>query len=106
MTSPSLTSKDRITLTANINSSQFKSSEAYNVAFVIDLSGSTITEDGSIDGTPVTFGSDIGDLNNDGRSNTILDAEIAAFTALNNSIIANEAEDKKKVGKSNRPLAG
>ena len=98
LTSPSLTSKDTIKLTANINSSQFKTSDEYNVAFVIDLSGSTITEDGSIDGETITFGSDIGDLNKDGRSNTVLDAEIAAFTALNNSIIASGGEDNTQVG--------
>jgi hypothetical protein len=49
-----------------------------DVVFVIDISGST----GSL------FGGDaVGDLNNDGRANTILDAEIAAFLAVNQRLV-------------------
>ncbi len=46
--------------------------------FVIDISGSTQT---AFNGTP------IGDINADGRPNTILDAEIAGFIALNQDLI-------------------
>jgi len=49
-----------------------------NAVFVVDVSGSTSSGFG---GTPV------GDLNNDGDANTILDAEIAGFIALNQSLI-------------------
>ncbi len=50
-----------------------------DVVFVIDVSGST---SGSFGGDPV------GDLNNDGEDDTILDAEIAGFEALNDQLIA------------------
>ncbi|MBN1846592.1 MAG: choice-of-anchor L domain-containing protein [Sedimentisphaerales bacterium] len=46
--------------------------------FVIDVSGSTAY---SFQGTPV------GDLNGDGKSDSVLDAEIAGFIALNNQLI-------------------
>jgi len=49
-----------------------------DVVFVIDISGSTSSNFG---GTPV------GDLNSDGSADTILDAEIAAFAALNQTLI-------------------
>ncbi|WP_299135025.1 VWA domain-containing protein [uncultured Amaricoccus sp.] len=49
-------------------------SNAFNVAFVIDVSGSTSSGfRGAVD---------VGDVNGDGRANTILDAEIAGFEAL------------------------
>lgn len=50
-----------------------------DAVFVIDISGSTIS---GFLGTPV------GDLNADGNSDTILDAEIAGFIALNQQLIA------------------
>ncbi len=49
-----------------------------DAVFVIDISGST---GGNFGGDPV------GDLNGDGSFNTILDAEIAAFIALNQQLI-------------------
>ena len=48
-----------------------------NILYLIDISGSTSD---SFEGVPV------GDLNGDGRSNTILDAEIASLTALTERI--------------------
>ena len=53
----------------------------FNIAYVIDVSGST-----EFDNQP--FDSDVGDLNNDGRSNDIIDAEIASFEALTTSILS------------------
>ncbi|HPM81293.1 MAG TPA: CHRD domain-containing protein [Candidatus Anammoximicrobium sp.] len=50
-----------------------------DAVFVVDFSGSTWDHFG---GTPV------GDLNGDGDSDTILDAEIAGFIAMNNDLIA------------------
>lgn len=50
-----------------------------DAVFVIDVSGSTTNPFASM--TPV------GDLNNDGNSNTILDAEIAGYLALNQELI-------------------
>ena len=90
LTSPTLTSEDRITLTANINSSQFRAGNEYNVAFVIDVSGSTDRSFGS--------NANVGDLNGDGFANTVLDAEIAGFLALNDSIITSGAENSTTVG--------
>ena len=46
--------------------------------FVVDVSGST---DAAFGGDPV------GDLNSDGMSDTVLDAEIAAFIALNQQLV-------------------
>ncbi len=55
----------------------------FNVAFVIDTSGSMLSD----------FGGDVGDLNGDGRFNTRLDGAIAAFEALNQSIIEDGLQD-------------
>ncbi len=52
----------------------------FNIAYVIDVSAST-----EFDEQP--FDSDVGDLNNDGQSNDIIDAEIASFEALTTSIL-------------------
>lgn len=49
-----------------------------DVVFVIDVSGSTADPFG---------GTTVGDLNNDGDSNRILDAEIAGFIALNRDLV-------------------
>ncbi|MEM6404005.1 MAG: vWA domain-containing protein, partial [Cyanobacteria bacterium P01_D01_bin.116] len=84
LSSPTLTSKDRITLTANINPGEFTAGEEYNVAFVIDVSRSTRNDFDDIDGN--------------GEPDTVLDAEIAAFSALNQSIIASNIAEKTTVG--------
>ncbi|MEZ6061457.1 MAG: PKD domain-containing protein [Planctomycetaceae bacterium] len=63
------------------------------VLFVMDVSGSTTGGSGSLfQGDPV------GDLNGDGQANTILDAEIAAFIALNQDLIARGVGDVANVG--------
>ncbi|NUQ61970.1 MAG: VWA domain-containing protein [Pirellulales bacterium] len=49
-----------------------------DAVFVIDVSGST---------SEIFSGTAVGDLNNDGSPNTILDAEIAGFIALNQDLI-------------------
>lgn len=54
-------------------------SENVDVVFVVDVSGST---DDMFSGIV-----DVGDQNGDGYSNTILDAEIASFLSLHNSIL-------------------
>ena len=48
-----------------------------NILYLIDISGSTSD---SFEGSPV------GDLNNDGRANTVLDAEIAGLIALTEQV--------------------
>jgi uncharacterized repeat protein (TIGR01451 family) len=55
-----------------------------DVVFVIDISGSTSSD---FEGTPV------GDLNNSGGPDTILDAEIAGFISLNRTLIDNGLGD-------------
>lgn len=50
-----------------------------DVVYVVDISGST--------GGAFVGSSTIGDFNNDGRAGTILDAELAAFAVLNQSLI-------------------
>jgi von Willebrand factor type A domain len=49
-----------------------------DIVFVADVSGSTFD---------IAAGVSVGDLNGDGRANTILDGEIAGFIALNQSLI-------------------
>ena len=61
-----------------------------DAVFVVDLSGSTILA--TFQGTPV------GDVNNTGQANTILDAELAGFMALNQQLIDINAGNKSKVG--------
>jgi|GEM_PF-2736966 len=59
-----------------------------DVVFVIDVSGST----------SATFvGSVVGDVNGDGKSNTILDAQLAGFIQLNKRLIAQGYGDSAKV---------
>lgn len=60
-----------------------------DVVFVIDVSGST---DNLFGGDPV------GDQNGDGVANTILDAEIAAFVALNQQLVDLGVGDTARVG--------
>ncbi len=56
--------------------------------FVIDLSGST---------QDPFQGSDMGDVNSDGKSNTVLDGELAGFITLNQQLIDQGAGDTGKV---------
>jgi hypothetical protein len=60
-----------------------------DVVFVIDISGST--------GSPFV-GSPVGDVNDDGTADTILDAEIAGFTALANQLVALGLGDTAEIG--------
>ncbi len=59
------------------------------IVYTIDVSGSTAS---SFNGTPVE------DVNGDGRSNTILDAELAGFIALTQKLITLGAGDIASVG--------
>ena len=67
-------------------------SAAFNVAFVIDLSGSTASQfQGNVD---------VGDRNGDGSSNTVLDAEIAGFEALLDGLAANVGAENLNIAAS------
>jgi Domain of unknown function (DUF4114)/Calx-beta domain/von Willebrand factor type A domain len=59
-----------------------------DVVFVADVSGSTAS---------IAQGVSVGDQNGDGLSNTILDGEIAGFTALNQSLIDRGLGDTARV---------
>ena len=62
------------------SSGEVTAAQKQNILFVIDVSGST---------SPATFaGGSVGDLNGDGLSNTILDAQIASYQALSAEIAA------------------
>ena len=62
------------------SSGEVTAAQKQNILFVIDVSGST---------APATFaGGSVGDLNGDGMSNTILDAQIASYQALSAEIAA------------------
>jgi hypothetical protein len=66
---------------------------AINIGIVVDTSGSTKS-------TKLASGSDVGDVNSDGKSNTILDAEINAVLKLLDEIAAdpNMTNDNVKLG--------
>ncbi|MFC5354347.1 FG-GAP-like repeat-containing protein [Azospirillum himalayense] len=78
---PDTTQSPQIALSGMISLGQVPSN-TYNIAFVMDVSGSTVGSAGVSGGNPVA-----GDENKDGLSNTILDAEIAAFRSLYNDIV-------------------
>lgn len=73
---PSATSQD--TYTIDVTATEAPLIMGTDAVLVLDVSGST---DDPFSGDPV------GDQNGDGNSNTILDAEIAAFKALNQDLI-------------------
>ncbi len=79
LTAPDATSADTIDVSGFVSLGDAPSSTDLNILYIIDVSGSTDN---------LFAGSTVGDVNNDGASNTILDAEIVAFTALNESLIA------------------
>lgn len=69
----------RVTIEGTIARNVQQSGDQFNIAYVIDVSGSM---SGSFQGNEV-----IGDLNGDARSNQLIDGTIAAFTSLNQSLI-------------------
>ncbi|MFN7740732.1 MAG: beta strand repeat-containing protein [Cyanobacteriota bacterium] len=60
-----------------------------DIAFVIDASGST---------TSSFVGGSVGDVNGDGSINTILDAQLAAYIALNNRLVTKGFGSTARVG--------
>lgn len=64
-----------------------------DIIFVVDVSSSTAVGPGA-----VFVGQPVGDVNGDGASNTILDAELAGFKALNQQLIAQGLGDTADVG--------
>lgn len=62
-----------------------QASAKHNLMFVLDISNSTIGAGG---GNNIFDGTGVGDVNNDGLSNTVLDAEIAAVIAAVNDLVA------------------
>ncbi|MEB3831373.1 SdrD B-like domain-containing protein [Phormidium sp. CCY1219] len=72
-----------------IRDGEFIQGDEPDVVFVIDVSGST---NARFRGTPV------GDVNDDGKSNRILDAELAGFLALNQELIDLGFGDTADVG--------
>jgi hypothetical protein len=66
-----------------------------DVFFVIDVSASTTSS--SFEGNTFEGNSGVGDVNQDGKSNTILDAEIAGFEALNQQLIQQGLGDRARL---------
>ena len=66
------------TITGIISRAELTASN-FNIAYIIDISGSV---NNTFQGVET-----VGDLNSDGRANTLLDGEILAFDALNQSLI-------------------
>lgn len=88
---PAQTCTEPVTLSGKIFENQiFIPAEQYNVAFVIDVSSSSRN---SFSGQE-----QVGDLNNDGFPDTILDAEISGFLALTQSIADADADENTTVG--------
>jgi hypothetical protein len=78
LTAPDASSSTSEAVSGLVSRSGGSGTGQYNIAFVIDRSGSTAS---TFSGAQT-----IGDLNGDGTANTILDAEIAGFEALLASI--------------------
>ena len=76
---------------STIRDSELVQGDNPDVVFVIDSSGST--DDAQFAGEI-----NVGDLNNDGRENDVIDAEIAGFTALNQQLIDQGLGDSVDVG--------
>ncbi|MEO0836200.1 MAG: SdrD B-like domain-containing protein, partial [Cyanobacteria bacterium J06642_3] len=74
-----------------VRDSELIQGENPDVIFTIDVSGST--DDAQFIGT-----FNVGDLNNDGRENDVIDAEIAGFIALNQQLIDDGLGDTANVG--------
>ena len=83
---PDTTQSSKVTLNGTVSLGQVPSG-TYNIAFVMDVSGSTSGSAGAI----------VGDQNNDGQANTILDAEIAAFKSLYNALAASGLSSSSRV---------
>jgi hypothetical protein len=66
-----------VTVDYTIKSEQ-QANKPQNVLLVIDISNSTV----GVDGQDVFDGTGVGDVNNDGRADTVLDAQIVAAKAL------------------------
>ena len=82
------TGQGAVTLSGTVSSVDL--TKPLNVVFVVDQSGSMGSDfEGSVD---------IGDLNGDGSSNTIMDAAIASFEKLNQSIIDAGLGDVVRLG--------
>jgi len=80
------TTNGKFCLSGNVFAETFK--PPYNFAMVIDVSGSTFSP----------FGGDpVGDVNQDGSPDTILDAEIASVLAFLSSIASNPNSDNSNV---------
>lgn len=77
LTMPDASSGDSVQISGLVSRSVIEQPQV-NIAFVIDVSGSTGGSSGN---------SGIGDVNGDGLFNTILDAEIEGFEALYSSIV-------------------
>ena len=69
-----------ITATGFVSQGDVTELSTINIAYVIDVSGSTVS-------IPFAGTVPIGDLNGDGYTDTVIDAEIAAFENLNQAII-------------------
>ncbi|WP_157266296.1 beta strand repeat-containing protein [Azohydromonas aeria] len=88
MTMPEVSTTTSTTVTGYVNNAAF-GAEKFNLAFVIDISGSMSSR---------FTGSSIGDVNGDGTANEKVDAAIASFNALVNSIKAAGLGDMVRIG--------
>ncbi|ORE92065.1 hemolysin-type calcium-binding protein [Aurantimonas sp. 22II-16-19i] len=78
VTLPDASDSDEIEISGFISRNLIQNSD-FNIVYVIDVSGSMAD--------PFTGSETVGDLNGDGSSNTLMDGTIAAFEALNASIV-------------------
>ena len=87
MTMAEVSATSATTVTGYINNAS-QGTSRFNLAFVIDVSGSM--------SSPFT-GANIGDVNNDGQANEKVDAAIASFNALVNSLEAAGLSDMVRI---------
>lgn len=67
--------------------------DAPNVVYIIDVSGSTVDLN-----TPFEGDENVGDVNSDTISNSILDAQLAAYIGLTQDLIDREVGDRSRIG--------
>ena len=100
LTLPDTSEDTSLTATVLISQGDVTELSSVNIAYVIDVSGSTFDPTSLTNPDDVLFVGTVpvGDLNGDGDANEILDAQIAAFEALNRGLAQFDFANQINVG--------